>query len=134
MLAIPELHRNKLREFGFVTGGITIGLFGLVVPWLGEFQYPAWPWWIGGGLAVWALVAPKTLRLVYRGWMRLGHAMGRITTPVILGAVFFLVITPMAFVMRATGRDPMARKFDASAQSYRVTSDRPPKNNMERPF
>lgn len=134
MVIPPALTRRQLREFGLVTGGMFAGLFGLLLPWLGGLRYPAWPWWIAAVLAAWALVSPDTLRPLHRLWMRVGHAMGRVTTPVILGAVFFLVITPMACVMRLAGRDPMARKFDENAESYRVASTKLPKETMERPF
>lgn len=131
---IPELDRKGLREFGLVTGGIVAGLFGLFFPWLLEAGIPTWPWVVGGGLGIWALVAPDSLRPVYRLWMRLGLALSRITTPLILGIVFFCVIFPVALVMKVVGRDAMVRKFDDSARSYRVASRKPPKENMERPF
>ena len=86
---IPELDRKGLREFGLVTGAIVAGLFGLFFPWLLETGLPAWPWAVGGGLGLWALVAPASLRPVYRTWMRLGLALSRITTPLILGVVFY---------------------------------------------
>ena len=35
---------------------------------------------------------------------------------------------------RRAGNDPMARKFDDSAESYRVASHNAPKENVERPF
>ncbi len=134
MHEIPELDRKGLRDFGLVTGGIIAALFGLFFPWLLEFQIPIWPWVVGGVLAVWALVAPTTLKPVYHGWMQLGLMLSRITTPLILGIVFFLVILPMALVMRILGHDPMMRRFDDSAKTYRVTSHKAPVKNMERPF
>lgn len=131
---IPELDRKGLREFGLVTGGIVAGLFGLFFPWLLEAGIPTWPWAVGGGLGIWALAAPNSLRPVYRLWMKLGLALSRITTPLILGIVFFCVILPVALAMKVVGRDAMARKFDDSARSYRVASRKAPKENMERPF
>jgi hypothetical protein len=82
----------------------------------------------------WALLAPATLKPVYRGWMRFGLLLNRITTPIILGIVFFLVLAPMALIMRLRGRDPMARKFETETESYRVVSKKMPKENMEKPF
>ncbi len=134
MHEIPELDRKGLRDFGLVTGGIIAALFGLFFPWLLEIQIPIWPWVVGGVLAIWALVAPTTLKPVYRGWMKLGLMLSRITTPLILGIVFFLVIMPMGLVMRIFGRDPMTRQFDDSAKTYRVVSHKAPAKNMERPF
>ncbi len=131
---IPELDRKGLREFGLVTSGIIACLFGLFFPWILDVAIPYWPWAVGGVLALWALIAPDTLRRVYRIWMRFALILSRITTPLIMGLVYCLVITPVAFIMRIMGKDPMARRFDEKAESYRIPSKKPPKNQMERPF
>ncbi len=132
--SIPELDRKGLRDFGLVIGGIFAGLFGLAFPWLLEKPIPVWPWGLAGGLAVWAVVAPSSLRPLYRLWMRFGLLLNRITTPIILGAVFFLMITPAGILMRLAGKDPMARSLDRKAQSYRISSRKVPKENMEKPY
>ncbi len=131
---IPELDRAGLRQFGLVTGGIVAALFGLFFPWLLETGIPIWPWVAGGVLAVWALTAPNSLKPIYRLWMRFGLLLSRVTTPLILGIVFFLVFLPVALIMKLLGRDPMARSFDAKARSYRVPSRKAPRENLERPF
>jgi hypothetical protein len=131
---IPELDRKGLREFGLVTGAIIAGLFGLFFPWILDVAIPYWPWAVGGILALWALIVPDTLRRVYRVWMRFALILSRITTPLIMGLVYCLVITPVAFIMRIAGKDPMARRFDTSAKSYRILSKKAPKDQMERPF
>ena len=132
--AIPELDRKGLRQFGLVTGGILAGLFGLFFPWLLEHAYPYWPWIVGGVLALWALVIPQTLRGFYRKWMQFALLLSRITTPLIMGVVYLLVITPAALIMRLIGSDPMARRFDSDAESYRIRSKKAPKENMGKPF
>ncbi len=131
---IPELDRKGLREFGLVTGGMVAGLFGLGFPLIFGLSYPIWPWVIGGGLAVWALLAPGSLKPVYKLWMRFGLLLGRVTTPIILGIVFYLIIAPTGLVMRVFNRDPMARNLDDKIDSYRVPSSKPPRENMEKPF
>ena len=134
MHEIPELDRKGLREFGFTTGAIVAVLFGLGFPWLLDTAIPVWPWGLGGVLAVWGLVAPASLRPIYRGWMRLGLLLGRITTPIVLGVVFYVVFAPVGLVIRALGRDPMARRLDRSAESYRIDSRRGARQDVERPF
>ncbi len=69
---IPELDRKGLREFGLTTGAIIAALFGALFPWLLERAFPLWPWIILLVLGGWALVAPASLRPVYRLWMRFG--------------------------------------------------------------
>ncbi len=135
--AIPELDAKGLREFGLVTGGIVAGLFGLFFPWLfdrafpGEF--PLWPWIFFAVLGGWGLVAPTSLRPVYRAWMRFGLLLSKITTPIIMGLVFYLVITPFGLVRRLFAKDAMARKFE-DLVSYRVPSKKAPVKNLEKPF
>ena len=131
---IPELDAKGLRHFGLLTGGIIAGLFGLVLPWVFGFEFPIWPWIVGGILAGWAVIAPQSLGPVYRVWMRFGLLLNRVTTPIILGVVFYFVITPTAVVMRLLRRDPMARQYDLTADSYRVSSKKPLKQNLEKPF
>ncbi len=130
---IPELDRKGLREFGLVTGGIVAGLFGLFFPWLLERSLPLWPWIVFGVLGVWGLIAPLSLRPVYRGWMRFGLMLSKVTTPLIMGIVFFVVITPVALILKIVGNDPMARKFDDS-ESYRVPTKKAPTENLEKPY
>jgi hypothetical protein len=133
---IPELDRKGLREFGLVTGFIVAGLFGLFIPWVFErpqATWPTWPWIFLAIIGVWALVAPMSLRPVYHLWMRFGLLMSRFTTPIIMALVFFLIITPVALLLKIIGRDAMARKPNNSS-TYRVPSHKAPVDNLKRPF
>ena len=131
---IPELDAKGLREFALTTGAIVAGLFGLFFPWLLARPFPRWPWVIFAVLAVWGLAAPATLRPVYRGWMRFGLALSKVTTPLIMGLVFFVVIAPMGLIMRALGKDYLRRRLQPGAQTYRVPSSKAGRENFERPF
>lgn len=132
-IAIPELDKSGLRRFGITTGGIIAVLFGLLFPWLFDHSWPLWPWIVFLVLAAWGLLAPLTLKPVYRGWMRVGMFLGRITTPAILTIIFAFVIVPAALIMRLAGKDPMRREFDSS-ESYRVQSATPLHKNLENPY
>ena len=131
---IPVLDRKGLREFGLVTGAIVAGLFGLFFPWVLDVRYPLWPWIFFAVFALWGLIAPASLGPVYRGWMRFGLLLSKVTTPLIMGAVFFLVIAPVALILKLIKWDAMQRRFDDEAESYRVESHKPTKENLERPF
>ena len=130
---IPELDRKGLREFGLVTGGVVAGLFGVFFPWLLERSWPLWPWIVFAVLGAWGLVAPMSLQPVYRAWMRFGLMLSKVMTPLILGIVFFLLITPVAIILKLLGKDPMARDFDDS-DSYRVPTEKAPPENLEKPY
>lgn len=131
---IPELDGPGLRKFGFTTGGIVAVLFGVAFPWLFEHEWPTWPWLVLAALAVPALVVPTALRPVYRAWMKLGLLASKITTPLILGSVFFLIICPMGLIRGVLGKNEMRQPFRAPAESYRLPSRRKPATDLEKPF
>jgi hypothetical protein len=111
--------RRQLRDFGLIVGGIfgAIGLFPLV--WRRE-DPRLWALVLAVVLVVPALVAPRVLVPAHRAWMTLGAGLAWINTRILLGAVFYGLITPMAVVMRLLGYDPMHRAWDRAAESYRV--------------
>jgi hypothetical protein len=134
MHSIPELDARGLRQFALSTGGIVAVLFGLILPWLFDAGLPSWPWVLAAILAAWGIAAPKSLGPVYRGWMRFGLAISRVTTPLILTLVFFLVFTPAGLIMRLTGHDPMQRRLSPDAASYREPSQAAAPESIERPY
>ncbi len=123
-----------LRSFGLLTGGLAAGIFGLALPLLRRHPLPVWPWIVGGVLIIAALAWPSALRPLYRPWVRLGLVLGWINSRIILTILFFLVIVPMGLIMRALGRDPVSRKLDPDASTYRVPSRARSRESMERPF
>ena len=131
---IPELDRAGLRKFGITTGVIVAVLFGIFFPWLLEAGIVLWPWVLFALLAIVALVAPMILRPVYYWWMRFGLFMSRFTTPLIMGLVFFLAITPMALIMKVFGKDPMKRRLTKDQTTYRVASLKTARERLERPY
>jgi len=133
---IPELDTKGLRQFGLILGGILCVLFGFLLPWIWSWQsLPNWIF-IGLGIAIiiWALLGPDSMRPLYYGWMRIALVIGNTVNSIILAIVFFVVITPMGLFMRMLGKDPLRRKIDKQAKSYRVVSKARLKNHIERPF
>lgn len=68
--------------------------------------------------AVLALVRPAWFRQPYRAGMRLSHLLGRIMAPVILGLIFFLLLTPIGLVLRCLGKDLLGLRRRPSTTSY----------------
>ena len=85
-------------------------------------------------LLVWCIVHPTSLAPIYKGWMKFGLILHRITTPLILGLMFFALFTPVAFIMRVIRRDTMGRTLDADRASYRIPTETRDKHSMENPF
>ena len=126
----------ELRKFGLIFGSLVIGAFGLLIPWIRDLDIAItkWPWPLGALFILWGLLHPGSLGPVYCGWMKFGHAIGWFNTRLILGLVFFAVFFPVAIMLKLLRKDPMAMKLDAGAESYRVASKAPPREQLERPY
>ena len=79
----------------------------------------------GALLGLGSRLAPAWVRPVERAWMALGKALGRVTTPVLLVAVFVLLLVPMRALLWLFGRDPLAMKRDPAAKTYWIERARP---------
>lgn len=83
-----------------------------------------------------ALIVPRWLAPLNRLWMKFGELLHRIVSPVILGIMFFGVITPVALLLRLAGKDLLRTKFDRDAPSYWIPR-KPPgpdKSSLKRQF
>ena len=131
---IPKLDRKGLRNFSWMFSGMVAILFGVILPWFLKQGWPWEPWVIAAAFFAWGLIAPSSVEPFYRLWMRFGSVMNFITTRIILGAVFFIVIFPFGLVFRLRGKDLLHRKWDDELQSYRVKSSVVSPTDMEKPF
>lgn len=111
------------RSFGIVFA-VVFAIIGL------------WPLKAGADMRLWALglaalflivalAAPKLLKPLNLLWFKFGLLLHKIMTPLIMGLLFFLTVTPVGMLMRATGKDPMRLKRDPAATSYWITRDPP---------
>ena len=57
-------------------------------------------------------------------WMRFGLLLGQIISPLVLGIIFFGIFTPVAFLMRLSGRDELRLKFK-NKTSYWILRNEP---------
>ena len=79
---------------------------------------------LGTLLILLGLLWPRGLVLPNRAWMLLAEGLSFIATRIILGVVFFLVITPIGVVKRLTGWDPLNRRSGRSGSYWRPYSER----------
>ncbi|MEM9744810.1 MAG: SxtJ family membrane protein [Pseudomonadota bacterium] len=129
-----SLDREGLRRFGLTVSALIAAIFGLVLPIAIGFAWPVWPWVVAGCLTLWSITAPDSLRTLYRIWMAFGVHMSRITTPIVMGTLFFSVFTPVALLFRVLRRDALSRGFDPRVESYRKERDSDEEDSLERPF
>ena len=112
--------RSDLKWFGILLVVFTAGV-GALVGW--RTGSPVWRTgiWIGGGsLALVFFAIPAARRPIYLGWMYAAFPIGWTVSHLLLGLIYFGVITPIGLIMRASGHDALERRFDRSAKSYWV--------------
>lgn len=127
------VEKKELRNFGLMVGGIlcVIGIWPMIRH--GE-ALRLWAILPGALLIPLGLAAPTFLAPIFKVWMKIGHVMGWINTRIILGVLYFGLITPMGVVMRMFGWDSMSRALRQDAESYRVVRQPRPRNHMTRQF
>ncbi len=111
--------RRQLREFGLLIGTVFPIVLGWLLPALHGHPFRSWTLVIGLPALVLGIAWPRALRGPYRAWMALGHGLGWINSHLILGLVYLVVLQPIALVMRLLGHDPLHRRWDSAAKSYR---------------
>ena len=127
------IRKKDLRVFGILFGAMLV-VFGL---WPLLFRHETtriWALALAALPLVPAIVFPSLLTWPYRGWVRLGGAIGAVVSRVILGALFFLLFTPVGIARRVLGRDTLSLRFDPNAATYRVPVDARSTGHLERQF
>ncbi len=124
---------KELRSFGLLVGGVfsAIGLWPTLVH---AAPLRLWALVLAGGLILVALAAPVALRPVHRIWMKVGHVLGFINTRILLGLIFYVVLTPMGLVRRALGKDTLQKAFSSDAETYRVLKSPRPASHVKHQF
>jgi len=93
-----------------------------------------WSVGLGGLLITLGGIAPHVLAPVHKGWMWIGHILGWINTRILLGIVFYGLVTPIGVVFRLMGKDTMRQAFSEQSQSYRVVRTPRPRSHMKYQF
>ncbi len=105
------------RNFGILFSAIFLFLF-FYSGYKGYSSNKTYGWFaacLAVGLV--AIAAPRLLNPFYRVWMKLGDLMGKVVSPLVLGTIFFMLITPIALFSRLFGRDELRIKR-ANVNSY----------------
>lgn len=91
---------------------------------------------LGAVIAAFSWAAPSRAMPLARAWQRLGEAMGRVTTPVMLTAVFVCVVVPTRVFLWLARVDPMQRRFDRAAKTYweELPDEDPSPDRFEHPW
>lgn len=123
LTAEEDVRVGSNKSFG-ITFAVVFALIGLF-PLLHGGHIRLWALAIGAIFAAIAFIRPALLAPLNKVWFRFGMLLHKIVNPLILGLMFFVIITPLALVIRLFGGKLMALDFDKSQSSYWVRRSPP---------
>jgi len=112
------------RSFGLLLSAALL-LLGVIPALMRGRPLNVWALSFSVALLAAAVLRPSLLDPLRRLWMWIGDLLHRFTSPLILGALFFLVITPTGLIMRALGKRPLGLRFDRAAKTYWLKREPP---------
>ncbi|MGB2713791.1 MAG: SxtJ family membrane protein [Vicinamibacterales bacterium] len=109
---------RMLRQFA----GLWIVFFAALAAWHGLYHERTIAGIILSALAVTVgpigLVWPRAIRPIFVGWMALTYPVGWLVSRIVLGALFYGIFTPVAFVFRLMRRDELGLRRQIDATTY----------------
>jgi hypothetical protein len=111
-----EVVGSSNRSFGVVFAVV----FALIafLPLIGGHPLRLWSLGVAAIFAALAFAAPQVLAPLNRLWLKLGLLLHKIVNPIVLGIMFYVVVTPTGLIMRLLGKDLLRLKRDPAAASY----------------
>ena len=119
------------RKFG-LTVGAAFGVLAAIGFWRGHVYVPGILATLGTLLVMGGLAIPGHLGPVFRAWMRVAHAISKVTTPLFLSIMYLVVLTPAGLLMRALGRNPL--RHSESEGGYWVMREPGQTGDLDRQF
>ncbi|MEX2114356.1 MAG: SxtJ family membrane protein [Pirellulales bacterium] len=122
-MALLDFNRNpsprEVRQFALYW---LSGFCCLLAAWA-YFRYGSWTVAVTLGIGavasmVLGLLRPMWMRIAFLVWMGAAYPIGWLISHTLLAAIYYLVITPIGALLRLSGRDPLARRFDRDAETY----------------
>jgi len=127
---MDEIKISSNRSFGIVF--FIIFLIIALYPLINNEDLRIWSLLISAIFLVLGLLNSKLLSPLNKLWFKFGLFLGKVFSPVIMGIIFFLVVTPIGFIMRIVGKDLLNLKFNKD-KSYWIEKTGP-KSKMKNQF
>ena len=118
------------RSFGFVF----FVFFGLIsfYPLLDQGNLRVWSLILSLIFLILGLINSRVLNPLNKIWFKFGIFLGKMISPIVMGLIFFLVVTPIGFLMRMLKKDILNLKFNESNSYWIEKTD--PKSKMKNQF
>ena len=135
----PKLGNAPAREGSDHSFGFVLATVFAIIGCLPLLRSGSPHWWalgIAGACALLAIARPRLLHYPNRIWLAFGRLLHRVTGPFVMGLVFFLCVTPIAWLMRRLGKDVLSLARRPDLASYWITRENSPEQSeaMKRQF
>ncbi len=121
------------RSFGLTVGGAFLVIAALMY-WRGHARRAMVAGAVGAAFILGGLIVPTLMGPVQRGWMGLAHAISKVTTPIFMGIVYFVVMTPIGILRRTFGGNPLSPARTGNTAWVEHLPVTPDPKSMERQF
>ena len=127
---MDEIKISSNRSFGIVF--FIVFLLISIYPLLNDDHLRIWSLIISIAFLILGLLNSKILFPLNKIWFKFGILLGKIISPLIMGLIFFVVVTPIGLLMRLFNKDLINLKFNKS-KSYWIEKNEP-KSKMKNQF
>ena len=127
---MDDVKISSNRSFGIVF--FVVFLLVALYPLINGEELRIWSLIISIIFLILGLLNSKILTLLNKTWFKFGIFLGKIVSPLIMGIIFFLVVTPIGLLMRLLGKDVLNLKYNKS-KSYWIEKNGP-KSKMKNQF
>ena len=127
---MDDVKISSNRSFGIVF--FVVFLLIALYPLTNEGEIRIWSVIISLIFLILGLLNSKILAPLNKLWFKFGIFLGKMISPLIMGIIFFLVVTPIGLLMRLLGKDLLNLKYN-DKQSYWIEKDGP-KSKMKNQF
>ena len=125
-----DIKISSNRSFGVVF--FIVFLLIALYPLLNNNEIRLWSLIISVLFLILGILNSKILSPLNKIWFKFGLLLGKIISPIIMGVIFFLVVTPIGFIMKLLGKDLINLKFN-NKKSYWIEKSGP-KSKMKNQF
>ena len=125
-----EIKIGSNKSFGIVF--FIVFLLIAIYPLINNDELRIWSLVVSIIFLILGLINSKVLTPLNKLWFKFGLLLGKVVSPLIMGIIFFLVVTPTALIMRIIGKDLLNLRFN-NKKSYWIEKTGP-KSKMKNQF
>ena len=107
-----EVNKSSNKNFGIVFFIVFLLIAIYPLTYSGEIRL--WSIIISFIFLILALLKSKILTPLNNLWFKFGIFLGKIVSPLVMGVIFFFVVTPIGFIMRLLGKDLLNLKYNSN--------------------